>query len=201
MHYFQFSSDALAELRDLLGERLNNALQSLELAAGFCESGKRLRELSRRGRQELRRLEKKIATANIAIATLSPEATRFLQYRLDWSTSVASNQYVSSHWTMLQARQAGERARVVVVEAQKRPRNSMGVLLAAGVAGALSHAGVPLSKSRDGLFAKVLGVVWHDVDARAPEEVFRYVRAAVDIALRQDPHVRAPKGRPRKVVR
>jgi hypothetical protein len=71
--------------------------------------------------------------------------------------------------------------------------------LAVSVASSFAKAEVPLSKGRDGLFARVLAVIWHAADPEnVPEEVFRYVREAVDLVAADRPELRAPKGRPKR---
>jgi hypothetical protein len=75
--------------------------------------------------------------------------------------------------------------------------------LAHGVARAFVDAGLPLSKGRDGLLARVLTVVWHAVEPeRVPSEVFPLIKVAVDTTFVMDPgSFAAPRGRPRKKKR
>ena len=61
-----------------------------------------------------------------------------------------------------------------VIPRGKSP-HSFGMLFAIAVAGALSSVSVPLSKGRDGTFAKVLTLAWQLVEL-APMDVFRYVQ-------------------------
>ena len=196
---YQFSPSTVHELRDLLGAKLDAALPSLRFVAGMYEAIKQKANRPEKARMELSRLEALLQRTESAIAKLSPDATAILQRTIDWDASSADNSYVTGIRTLAHARNACARARVAVKDAQVRPMNSPAILLAAGVAGSLSAARLPLSKGRDGLLARVLAVVWYAVDPEcAPVEIFRYLQAAVDIGLRQHPELKAPKGRPRK---
>ena len=92
-----------------------------------------------------------------------------------------------------QARKLVEKAMMPIPRANTAPR-----FLATMVACALESVGAPISnKGQSGLFARVLRIVWHDVEPNgAPEEVFRHLKRAADIALAQFPQLRPHKGRP-----
>lgn len=191
-----FPPATLHELRELLGSRLDAALPWLEVAAAFYEMVLPL-ALPADVRNEIKALVELLGETTNAIKKLSPDAVALCSHLNDPTVSGAR---VHIHQSLIQVAEACEQARVASRIACGKV-DSPATVLATGVAGALAIAEVSLSKGRDGLFARVLAVVWHAADPdNAPEDTFRYVRAAVDIVLADHPGLRAHRGRPKRVM-
>ena len=198
-HESEFTSSDLKELRRIFGKSLDAALPGLKMAAAFYK-GARERQVSSNVRTELLRLKAVLEKLKRTATALSPDAMLILERTFDYEAAVSHSSRPDGRGALAHATRASARARELVQNAQQGPRNSPGHLLASGVAGALSAARLPLSKGRDALLADVLRAVWQAVEPdrpdRVPEEMFPYIRAAANIGTRQDPELRAPKGRP-----
>lgn len=196
---YDFPESSIQELRKLLGSKLERALPSLKFVANLYVSVCRLTRTPSDVRREVAKLLEIIEKAETAIEGLSPDARQLLRYATDLDASSGADTPISAYYTLTQTAATLKSARLSVRHLCKRPRNSPATLLASGVAGSLAFAGVPLSKGRDGLFARVLSVVWYALEPdRAPVEIFPYIRAAVDIGLNQNPELKVRRGRPRK---
>jgi hypothetical protein len=89
-------------------------------------------------------------------------------------------------------------ARRLIARARKQSRNTPQMMLAYWVGAALQTAGVELTKSRTSTFGRVLSIVWASLEPNGgPEDVYPYVRKAVDAIRRMQPGKEARKGRPR----
>jgi hypothetical protein len=198
---FEFNEVDKAELRSLLKERFAKALPGLQIAADLFSIMRRRSVSSARSLQETERLEALLGRVENAAASLSPEAIWALQTTIDKRMSIDINAWVTAFDAVSIAVRACRRVRELLTQAQghRRPSIPSPHFLATSVGSALTHAGVPLSKGRDALFARVLTVVWHAVEpGAAPMDVFPYIKAAADFARLQDPQPRIQRGRPRK---
>jgi hypothetical protein len=162
----EFSRETHRELRRLLGARLETALPSLQFIAGFYQSTRVFFEVSPETRKEIRKLQAVLKNVETVIGRIRRDTKQLLRHATDWSTSGATNTATSAYYTLLRAAQTCERARLAIGDVSLPPSHRAGTFLAAGVAGALSSAKIPLSKGRDGLLAKVLTVVWYDLISR-----------------------------------
>ncbi len=215
--YRGFSKETIEELRSLLGEKLPVAMPSLLDGAGAYVSvrdGRRTRPQIRRQLQVLGRLLRQI---DVMARKLSVESRRRLNTTYDEAaitreaisrpgeppalSTLESLNGLDALSTLLPI--CNQTQRLVEIAMQPMPRkNTPQLFLAVCVAAALSNAGAPISKGQSGLFARVLQVVWHDVDPdEAPDEVFRHLKKAADLALKTSPHLRPRKGRPSKAAK
>jgi hypothetical protein len=190
-----FPSETVQELRELLGSKFNAASPWLEVAAAFYVAAKTM-NVSAKVRREIERLIDLLRKVEDATERLSPDAVALLGKLNDLKATNGIEPFVTIHHSLVQVSRACGRASDAVGIACDRV-DSPGTVLAVSVASALALAEVPISKGRDGLFARVLTVVWHGVDSDSvPEEISRYVRAAADQVLPSYPALRPPKGRP-----
>ena len=195
---YDFTPLDLEELRELLGDRLPEALSGLQLAAAIYIGARSFRSQRRSTRTELQRLGATFVRTERAVAALSPVSREVLAALYDWRALRSGAPLVSGFEAVILAADACTDARNRLADLQTRSLNAAATLLAHAVAGALAGAQLPISKGRSGLFAKVLSVIWYAVDRKAPTEVAPYVRIAASVARRNNPELAAPKGRPRR---
>lgn len=201
---FRFSAADLQELRDVLGDKLDGrsgagALLHLQFAAAVYRSVRDHAAGSRRARKELARLDALLRQVEELDAALSPDANLILERAwIDLNAPSASRDVDARQALSVAAGACAQvRARIKPLQSRSRALDNPGWFLAHGVAAALIAGGEPLSRGRDGSFARVLTVVWHAVEPKgAPEELFPYLKRAADVAGRVDPQLpKAPKGR------
>lgn len=197
--FFQFSNDTLGNLRRILGvEAANRALPGLQLAAELYAVSREHRTRLRNAREELSRTETLLRQVEKQITALSVDATYMLATTWDRDAVLSGEPLVRGREEVAKVAAQCHRAVRLIRIARRNTPHPPARLLAYGVAGALVHADQHLSKSRDGLFAKVLTEVWSAVEhAGGPEDVFPHIRPAADYARRQSPSAAPRKGRPR----
>jgi hypothetical protein len=208
--YRGFSNETESDLRDLLGDNLPKAMPSLLTGAGVYVSTRNHRKAHPRIRRQLEPLSKSLRHLEVVAAKVSVEARRELWVTYDRDAIVRETpalsalESLSAFDAILELLLICKQARKLVEKAMKpMPRaNTRQRLLALMVAGALEDIGAPISKGQSGIFARVLRIVWHDVEPDgAPEEVFRHLKEAADRVLAHSPHLRPRKGRPSRLVK
>lgn len=196
---FELSPDALEDLRDLLGDNLATVLRFLEAAATAYSVSRRRESDDWRSRRQLQALHHTVEVLLSSIATLSPEATRMLERQFDFRAPVLGTR---GDQTLMVVREASERLQFLLAGRKRMERNESVVLLGTVIGLGFAEARIPLSKGRNGLFGRVLAVVWHDVDPNsAREESVRSVNRAVGLVLRGHKDLTVKKGRPKKSAR
>jgi hypothetical protein len=196
---YEFSPATLQELRHLLGNRLDAALPILMAAANFYSDGQPFSNVAASVRNEIARVIALVEKTEVAIKRLSPGARQLLHHTTDYDASLGAKEWISVDYTLSRLAVVCERVRLASKDALVRPINSPGMVLAVGVAYALAHAEVPLSKGREGKVARVLEVVWYALAPdRDPQRLMPDLRAAVNMVLSENPKLKARRGRPRK---
>lgn len=192
--FVRFPLDVVDELRQILGnEAADVAMPSLEFAATMYRAAVSQKRLSRTTRQELSRVD--AALGRLLKIKLSPAATHLLGFAFDFEQD---RDFVTGWMVLSAAFDQCRRARGLIRDAVQRPVASPATRLVYTVAGAIRGAHQPVSSSRDGVFARVVTVVWNAVDPDGvPEDVFPYVRKAAAHARHTHPRVAPTKGRPR----
>lgn len=200
VEFFTFTAPDLRDLHRLLGDRLEQALHGLQLGAAVYIAGREYEVATKSARRELEHLETLLHRIAAIERTLSRSAELILERTADHEAVLAGREYVTARTALAAAARASASALRALKRHRNRPMtNTAARMLAVAVAGGLSHANLPLSKGRDGLFARVLTLVWHAVEPeRTPTEIFPYLRFAVDIARSDNPALAPPKGRPRR---
>jgi len=196
---YEFSASELRDLTHLLGDRLDKVLPSLEMVAYFYRSSLDRPRVPYAARRELAVLERFLQRTETAIANLTPGANYVLQHTIDETASMTATSWAFVYGidAVTEANSACARARSIVSKAKSYGAGSWKTALAFGVAGALTGAGLPVSKGRDGLFAKVLVLVWSSVEPEfTPVEVFRHLKRAADFSASRNA-LPPSKGRPR----
>jgi hypothetical protein len=197
---FEFPPDVLQRIRAILGPHETDlVLPRLRRAATFYIYA-RQRDRSLSGAQkQLARLATVLARVQMFRKTLSLAALYTLRQTYDFQAIETGEPAVTGDEVLLVAIAECDRALNLVQRALKKKPNNPKVLFAVGIAVALGGAQQRLSKGADGLFARVLTEVWFAVDPDGwPKDVTPYVRQAVDLAVRHNPELRAPRGRPHK---
>lgn len=208
--YRGFSKETEKDLRDLLGAQLPAAMPSLLVGAGVYVAVDRRRKTSQRIRGQLDALRRSLRQIDVTSRRLTSESKQLLMVTYDKPATMRETPALSALESLSgfdalstllpicnQAQKLVELAMKPIPRANTRQR-----LLALMVAAALEKIGASVSKGQSGLFARVLRIVWHDVEPDgAPDEVFRHLKEAADRVLAHSPHLRPRKGRPSKAAK
>lgn len=177
-------------------------LPTLERGASVYQSVREWQGDQRAARTGARRLCKALEVAATLIHNVSADTIKVL----DGNVSAYTDGGPQTTWS------AVETARQAMLEAARQlrtieslfgkspgaPRDLARGILSVWTAVAVHDAGLTLTKSRSGQFARVLAVVFHAVDPdHAPQEFFDWIRLAVE-GVRAGRGIPEPrKGRPR----
>ena len=192
-----FSDSAIEDLSRVLGNQFSFALPSLMLLIGPWKHRFEAARADLEARRQLPkllaaigRLEGVIEATEPVIKTLLAKAGAPMRAR----GRTAAMELAALKTALARTRETVQRV--------KRTRTPFppGDDLAGCVASALRE--VPLSKGRDGQFARVLSIVWHDLAGDdAPSELFPYLRRAVTAAVARGEALQVRRGRPPKSVK
>jgi hypothetical protein len=189
----RFTETALQDLHECLGDKLGGALPYLKLTVVLHRSAKDYAAASRRAQKQLSTLKALLRRVEKITTTLSPDTNLILERAsIDMNAPLISSEPLTAREALSAAVRACAQVRARLGTPSRR-RDRAAWFLPHGVARALRAVGEPLSKGRDGLFGRVLTLVWHEAEPNgSPEEVFPYLKGATDVARMLDPKLPKP---------